>query len=194
MENLHLKNLTTNKLIDYYINQIEKINTKNNNFKSAHIVSKVLYDNADDIINDFEILTKLLTKLYNTFIIGLKRIDIVNPQIKTYRNHSIGYIEDIIHYNIKELKIHNYIDNYFYNEYKSLTNIFKHEINHLNLLKNIDINSKWIDIDYEYQYPYGEDLSIVALERRNHLTTLTHDLTITINKENIIKEIITNHH
>jgi len=32
MENLHLKNLTTNKLIDYYINQIEKINTKNNNF------------------------------------------------------------------------------------------------------------------------------------------------------------------
>lgn len=193
MENLHLKNLTTNKLIDYYINQIEKINTKNNNFKSAHIVSKVLYDNADDIINDFEILTKLLTKLYNTFIIELKRIDIINPQIKTYRNHSIGYIEDIIHYNIKELKIHNYIDNYFYNEYKSLTNIFKHEINHLNLLKNIDINSKWIDIDYEYQYPYGEDLSIVALERRNHLTTLTHDLTITVNKENIIKEILTNH-
>lgn len=193
MENLHLKNLTTNKLIDYYINQIEKINTKNNNFKSAHIVSKVLYDNADDIINDFEILTKLLTKLYNTFIIELKRIDIINPQIKTYRNHSIGYIEDIIHYNIKELKIHNYIDNYFYNEYKSLTNIFKHEINHLNLLKNIDINSKWIDIDYEYQYPYGEDLSIVALERRNHLTTLTHNLTITVNKENIIEEIITNH-
>ena len=194
MENLHLKNLTTNKLIDYYINQIEKINTKNNNFKSAHIISKVLYDNADDIINDFEILTKLLTKLYNTFIIELKRIDIINPQIKTYRNHSIDYIEDIIHYNIKELKIHNYIDNYFYNEYKSLTNIFKHEINHLNLLKNIDINSKWIDIDYEYQYPYGEDLSIVALERRNHLTTLTHDLTITVNKENIIEEIITNHH
>lgn len=193
MENLHLKNLTTNKLIDYYINQIEKINTKNNNFKSAHIVSKVLYDNADDIINDFEILTKLLTKLYNTFIIELKRIDIINPQIKTYRNHSIGYIEDIIHYNIKELKIHNYIDNYFYNEYKSLTNIFKHEINHLNLLKNIDINSKWIDIDYEYQYPYGEDLSIVALELTNHLTTLTHDLTITVNKENIIKEILTNH-
>ena len=194
MENLHLKNLTTNKLIDYYINQIEKINTKNNNFKSAHIVSKVLYDNADDIINDFEILTKLLTKLYNTFIIELKRIDIINPQIKTYRNHSIGYIEDIIHYNIKELKIHNYIDNYFYNDYKSLTNIFKHEINHLNLLKNIDINSKWIDIDYEYQYPYGEDLSIVALELTNHLTTLTHDLTITVNKENIIEEIITNHH
>lgn len=193
MENLHLKNLTTNKLIDYYINQIEKINTKNNNFKSAHIVSKVLYDNADDIINDFEILTKLLTKLYNTFIIELKRIDIVNPQIKTYRNYSIDYIEDIIHYNIKELKIHNYIDNYFYNEYENLTNIFKHEINYLKLLKNIDINSKWINIDYEYHYPYGEDLSIVALELTNHLTTLTHDLTITINKENIIKEIITNH-
>lgn len=193
MENLHLKNLTTNKLIDYYINQIEKINTKNNNFKSAHIVSKVLYDNADDIINDFETLIKLFTKLYNTLIIELKRIDIVNPQIKTYRNYSIDYIEDIIHYNIKELKIHNYIDNYFYNEYENLTNIFKHEINHLKLLKNIDINSKWINIDYEYHYPYGEDLSIVALELTNHLTTLTHDLTITVNKENIIKEIDTNH-
>lgn len=193
MENLHLKNIQKNKLIDYYINEIEKINKRNNNFKSANIVSKLLYNNADDMINDFETLTKLFTKLCNTFIIELKRIDIVNPQIKTYRNYSIGYIEDIIHYNIKELKIHNYIDNYFYNEYKSLTNIFKHEINHLNLLKNIDINSKWIDIDYEYQYPYGEDLSIVALERRNHLTTLTHDLTITVNKENIIKEILTNH-
>jgi len=194
MENLHLKNLTTNKLIDYYINQIEKINKRNNNFKSANIVSKLLYNNADDMINDFETLTKLFTKLCNTFIIELKRIDIVNPQIKTYRNYSIDYIEDIIHYNIKELKIHNYIDNYFYNEYENLTNIFKHEINHLKLLKNIDINSKWINIDYEYHYPYGEDLSMVALELTNHLTTLTHDLTITVNKENIIEEIITNHH
>lgn len=193
MENLHLKNLTTNKLIDYYINQIEKINTKNNNFKSAHIVSKVLYDNADDIINDFETLTKLFTKLYNTLIIELETINIVNPKIKVYRNHTISYIQDIIHYEIKELTIYNYYEYYVTKEYKHLTNIFKHEINHLNLLKNIDINSKWIDIDYEYQYPYGEDLSIVALELTNHLTTLTHDLTITVNKENIIKEIITNH-
>lgn len=194
MENLHLKNLTTNKIIDYYISEIEKINKRNNNFTSAQIVSKLIYNKADDMINDFETLIKLFTKLYNTLIIELKRIDIVNPQIKTYRNYSIDYIVDIIHYNIKELKIHNYIDNYFYNEYENLTNIFKHEINHLKLLKNIDINSKWINIDYEYHYPYGEDLSIVALELTNHLTTLTHDLTITINKENIIKEIITNHH
>lgn len=193
MENLHLKNLQTNKIIDYYISEIKKINKRNNNFTSAQIVSKLIYNKADDMINDFETLIKLFTKLYNTLIIELKRIDIVNPQIKTYRNYSIDYIEDIIHYNIKELKIHNYIDNYFYNEYENLTNIFKHEINHLKLLKNIDINSKWINIDYEYHYPYGEDLSIVALELTNHLTTLTHDLTITINKENIIKEIITNH-
>lgn len=193
MENLHLKNLQTNKIIDYYISEIEKINKRNNNFTSAQIVSKLIYNKADDMIDDFETLIKLFTKLYNTLIIELKRIDIVNPQIKTYRNYSIDYIEDIIHYNIKELKIHNYIDNYFYNEYENLTNIFKHEINHLKLLKNIDINSKWINIDYEYHYPYGEDLSIVALELTNHLTTLTHDLTITINKENIIKEIITNH-
>ena len=193
MENLHLKNLQTNKIIDYYISEIEKINKRNNNFTSTQIVSKLIYNKADDMINDFETLIKLFTKLYNTLIIELKRIDIVNPQIKTYRNYRIDYIEDIIHYNIKELKIHNYIDNYFYNEYENLTNIFKHEINYLKLLKNIDINSKWINIDYEYHYPYGEDLSIVALELTNHLTTLTHDLTITINKENIIKEIITNH-
>ena len=145
------------------------------------------------MINDFETLIKLFTKLYNTLIIELKRIDIINPQIKTYRNHSISYIEDIIHYNIKELTIYNYYEYYVTKDYKHLTNIFKHEINHLKLLKNIDINSKWIDIDYEYHYPYGEDLSMVVLELENHLTMLTHDLTITVNKENIIEEIITNH-
>ena len=193
MENLHLKNLTTNKLIDYYINEIEKINKRNNNFTTLQTACKIINNDTNNIIKDLNTLTNLLTKLYNTLIIELKRIDIINPQIKTYRNHSISYIEDIIHYNIKELKIHNYIDNYFYNEYESLTNIFKHEINHLKLLKNIDINSKWIDIDYKYHYPYGEDLSMVALELTNHLTTLTHDLTITVNKENIIEEIITNH-
>ena len=32
MENLHLKNLQTNKIIDYYISEIEKINKRNNNF------------------------------------------------------------------------------------------------------------------------------------------------------------------
>lgn len=193
MENLHLKNLTTNKLIDYYINEIEKINKRNNNFTTLQTACKIINNDTNNIIKDLNTLTKLLTKLYNTFIIELKRIHIINPQIKTYRNHSISYIEDIIHYNIKELTIYNYYEYYVTKDYKHLTNIFKHEINHLKLLKNIDINSKWINIDYEYHYPYGEDLSIVALELTNHLTTLTHDLTITINKENIIKEIITNH-
>lgn len=193
MDNLHLKNLTTNKFIDYYIYEIDKINTRNNNFTTLQTTIKILNNNADAMINDFEKLIKLFTKLYNTLIIELKNIDIINPQIKAYRNHTIGYIEDIIQYNIKELKIHNYINNYFYNEYERLTNIFKYEINHLKLLKNIDINSKWIDIDYEYHYPYGEDLSMVVLELENHLTMLTHDLTITVNKENIIKEIDTNH-
>ena len=134
MENLHLKNLQTNKIIDYYISEIEKINKRNNNFTSAQIVSKLIYNKADDMINDFETLIKLFTKLYNTLIIELKRIDIVNPQIKTYRNYSIDYIEDIIHYNIKELKIHNYIDNYFYNEYETLTNIFKQLVKNFKFL------------------------------------------------------------
>lgn len=194
MENLHLKNLQTNKIIDYYISEIEKIKTKNNNFKSAHIVGKLLYNNTDDIIKDFQTLTNLLTKLCNIFIIELKRINIINSKIKEYRSHSISYIEDIIHYNLKELNIYNYIDNYFYKHHERLTNIFKYEIEQLKLLKNIDINSKWIDIDYEYHYPHGEDLSMVVFELENHLTTLTYDLTITVNKENIIKEIDTNHY
>lgn len=193
MENLHLKNLKTNKIIDYYIYEIDKINKKNNNFKTQQIVSKILYNNADTMIKDFQTLTNLLTKLCNIFIIELKKINIVNPKIKEYRNHTISYIEDIIHYNLKELNIYNYVDNYFYKEYERLANIFKHEINTLNLLKNIGVNSKWINIDYEYHYPYGEDLSMVILELTNHLTTLSHDLTITINKENIIEEIDTNH-
>lgn len=193
MENLHLKNLTTNKLIDYYINEIEKINKRNNNFTTLQTACKIINNDTNDIIKDLNTLTNLLTKLYNTLIIELETINIVNPQIKTYRNHTISYIQDIIHDEIKELTIYNYYEYYVTKDYKHLTNIFKYEINHLKLLKNIDINSKWIDIDYEYQYPYGEDLSIVALELTNHLTTLTHDLTITINKENIIKEIITNH-
>lgn len=193
MKNLHLKNLTINKIIDYYINEIDKINKRNNNFNTLNTTVKIINNNTDDMIKDFETLTNLLTKLCNIIIIELKRINIVNPKIKEYRSHSISYIEDIIHYNIKELNIYNYIDNYFYNEYERLTNIFKHEVNTLNLLKNIDINSKLINIDYEYHYPYGEDLSMVVLELTNHLTTLTHDLTITLNKENIIKEIDTNH-
>lgn len=41
MENLHLKNLQTNKIIDYYISEIKKINKRNNNFTSAQIVSKL---------------------------------------------------------------------------------------------------------------------------------------------------------
>ena len=194
MENLHLKNLKTNKIIDYYIYEIDKINKRNNNFNTLNTAVKIINNNADDLINDFKTLTNLLTKLCNIFIIELKKINIANPKIKEYRNHTISYIEDIIHYNLKELNIYNYIDNYFYKEYERLTNIFKHEINTLNLLKNIDINLKWIDIDYEYHYPYGEDLSMVVFELTNHLTTLTHDLTITINKENIIEEIDTNHH
>ena len=194
MENLHLKNLQTNKIIDYYISEIEKINKRNNNFTTLQTACKIINNDTEDITKDIHTLTKLLTKLYNTLIIELETINIVNPKIKEYRNHTISYIQDIIHDEIKELTIYNYYEYYVTKDYKYLTNIFKHEINHLKLLKNIDINSKWIDIDYEYQYPYGEDLSIVVLELENHLTTLTHDLTITVNKENIIKEIETNHH
>jgi|GEM_PF-7047338 hypothetical protein len=194
MENLHLKNLTTNKLIDYYINEIEKINKRNNNFTTLQTACKIINNDTNDTVRDLQSLTKLLNQLFKILIIELESIDIINPEIKTYRNHTISYVQDIIHYEIKELTIYNYYEYYVTKDYKHLTNIFKHEINHLNLLKNIDINSKWIDIDYEYQYPYGEDLSIVVLELTNHLTTLTHDLTITVNKENIIKEIETNHH
>ena len=193
MENLHLKNLKTNKIIDYYISEIEKINTRNNNFTTLQTACKIINNDTKDITKDLNTLTKLLTKLYNTLIIELKTINIVNPKIKEYRNNTISYIQHIIHYEIKELTIYNYYEYYVTKDYKHLTNIFKYEINHLKLLKNVDINSKWIDINYEYPYQYGDDLNIVVLELTNHLTTLTHDLTITVDKNNIIKDIETNH-
>lgn len=193
MENLHLKNLTTNKLIDYYINEIEKINKRNNNFTTLQTACKIINNDTNDLIKDFQSLTKLLKQLYKALITELERIDIVNPKIKSYRSHTISYIEDIIHYEIKELTIYNYYEYYVTKDYKHLTNIFKHEINQLNLLKNIDINSKWIEIDYEYHYEYGEYLNLVVFESKNHLTTLIHDLTITIDDNNIIKDIETNH-
>ena len=190
MENLHLKNLQTNKIIDYYISQIEKIYKRNNNFTTHQSACKIINNDINDTVRDLQALTKLLNQLFKILIIELESIDIINPEIKKYRNYTINYIQDIIHHELKEHSI---------KDYKLLIKIFKYEIDHLKLLKNIDINSKWIDIDYEYHYHTRtilgtEYLNIVVLEQRNHLTTLTHDLIITIDEySNIIKDIETNH-
>ena len=190
MENLHLKNLQTNKIIDYYIFQIEKIYKRNNNFTTHQTACKIINNDINDTVRDLQALTKLLNQLFKILIIELESINIVNPEIKKYRNHTINYIEDIIHDELKENSP---------KDYKLLIKIFKYEIDQLKLLKNIDINSKWIDIDYEYHYHTRtilgtEYLNIVVLEQRNHLTTLTHDLIITIDEySNIIKDIETNH-
>lgn len=190
MENLHLKNLQTNKIIDYYISQIEKIYKRNNNFTTHQTACKIINNDINDTVRDLQALTKLLNQLFKILIIELESINIVNPEVKKYRNHTINYIEDIIHDELKENSP---------KDYNLLIKIFKYEIDQLKLLKNIDINSKWIDIDYEYHYHTRtilgtEYLNIVVLERRNHLTTLTHDLIITIDEySNIIKDIETNH-
>lgn len=190
MENLHLKTLQTYKIINYYISQIEKIYKRNNNFTTHQTACKIINNDINDTFRDLQALTKLLNQLFKILIIELESINIVNPEIKKYRNHTINYIEDIIHDELKENSP---------KDYKLLIKIFKYEIDQLKLLKNININSKWIDIDYEYHYHTRtilgtEYLNIVVLERRNHLTTLTHDLIITIDEySNIIKDIETNH-
>lgn len=57
MENLHLKNLQTNKIIDYYISEIEKINKRNNNFTTLQTACKIINNDTEDITD--EILIKL---------------------------------------------------------------------------------------------------------------------------------------
>lgn len=89
MENLHLKNLTTNKLIDYYINEIEKINKRNNNFTTLQTACKIINNDTNDTVRDLQSLTKLLNQLFKILTIELESIDIINPEIKTYRNHTI---------------------------------------------------------------------------------------------------------
>ena len=75
--------------------------------------------------------------------------------------------------------------------HRLLTEIFQDHIEKLKQLKDIDINSQWINIDHEYQYDTDEDRVLIIFDTQNHLTALHRELMILINN-NIIKDISTN--
>lgn len=166
MQNLHLKNLQNLNPIDIYLNKIEKI--YNNNY-------------------DFEKLITLLKKLYSHIEKELKSIKIKNSKIQLYRSHLLDYIWDIQEYELRYAAENAYsIVNH-----RLLTEIFQDHIEKLKQLKDIDINSQWINIDHEYQYDTDEGKVLIIFATQNHLTALHKELMILINN-NIIKDISTN--
>lgn len=166
MQNLHLKNLQNLNPIDIYLNKIEKI--YNNNY-------------------DFEKLITLLKKLYSHIEKELKSIKIKNSKIQLYRSHLLDYIWDIQEYELRYAPENAYsIVNH-----RLLTEIFQDHIEKLKQLKDIDINSQWINIDHEYQYDTDEGKVLIIFDTQNHLTTLHRELMILVNN-NIIKDISTN--
>ena len=166
MQNLHLKNLQNLDPIDIYLNKIEKI--YNNNY-------------------DFEKLITLLKKLYSHIEKELESIKIKNSKIQLYRSHLFDYIWDIQEYELRYAAENAYsIVNH-----RLLTEIFQDHIEKLKQLKDIDINSQWINIDHEYQYDTDEGKVLIIFDTQNHLTALNRELTILINN-NIIKDISTN--
>lgn len=166
MQNLHLKNLQNLDPIDIYLNKIEKI--YNNNY-------------------DFEKLITLLKKLYSHIEKELESIKIKNSKIQLYRSHLLEYIWDIQEYELRYAAENAYsIVNH-----RLLTEIFQDHIEKLKQLKDIDINSQWINIDHEYQYDTDEGRVLIIFDTENHLTALHRELMILINN-NIIKDISTN--
>lgn len=166
MQNLHLKNLQNLDPIDIYLNKIEKI--YNNNY-------------------NFEKLITLLKKLYSHIEKELESIKIKNSKIQLYRSHLLDYIWDIQEYELRYAAENAYsIVNH-----RLLTEIFQDHIEKLKQLKDIDINSQWINIDHKYQYDTDEGRVLIIFDNQNHLTALNRELIILINN-NIIKDISTN--
>ena len=166
MKNLHLKNLNNTDIIDIYLNKIEKI--YNNNY-------------------DFEKLITLLKKLYSHIEKELESIKIKNSKIQLYRSHLLDYIWDIQEYELRYAAENAYsIVNH-----RLLTKIFQDHIEKPKQLKDIDINSQWINIDHEYQYDTDEGRVLIIFDTQNHLTALNRELIILITN-NIIKDISTN--
>lgn len=167
MKNLHLKNLNNTDIIDIYLNKIEKI--YNNNY-------------------DFEKLITLLKKLYTYIEKELETINIINPDIQKYKKYLIDYIKDIKE---KELRYPAKENTYSIKNHKILTEYFKNNIEKLKLLKDIDINLQWINLDYEYQQynSINKEQVLTISHIENHLTASHKELNISIDSDNIIKKI-----
>jgi hypothetical protein len=172
MQNLHLKNLQNIDQIDIYLNYLNKIQTTCNNeykYKKRFITLKKLY--------------KYIQK-------ELESINIKNEQIELYKDYLIEYISDIIKYDFKNTEERTFSIMF----YPLVINMFKNYIEKLKLLKDIDINSQWINLDYEYKHHNYIDkekvLTISYME--NHLTSSHKKLNIFIDYNNIIKKITIN--
>lgn len=166
MQNLHLKNLKNLNPIDIYLTKIEKI--YNNNY-------------------NFEKLITLLKKLYSHIEKELESIKIKNSKIQLYRSHLLDYIWDIQEYELR----YPAENAYSIVNHRLLTEIFQDHIEKLKQLKDIDINSQWININHEYQYDTDEGRALIIFDTQNHLTALHRELIILVNN-NIIKDISTN--
>lgn len=166
MQNLHLKNLQNLDPIDIYLNKIEKI--YNNNY-------------------DFEKLITLLKKLYSHIEKELESIKIKNSKIQLYRSHLLDYIWDIQEYELRYAAENAYsIVNH-----RLLTEIFQDHIEKLKQLKDIDINSQWINIDHIYssKIPYYHYRIITVIDINHHFTKTNRSLQFYVNENNIIVKI-----
>ena len=169
MQNLHLKNLQNLDQIDIYLNYLNKIRaTCNNEYK-------------------YEKLFISLKKLYKYIENELESINIKNTEIQRYQEHLINYISDIIKYDFKNTEERTYSTTF----YPLIINVFKNNIEKLKLLKDINTNSQWINLDYEYQRynSINKEKVLTISHMENHLTASHKELNISIDNDNIIKKI-----
>lgn len=169
MQNLHLKNLQNLDQIDIYLNYLNKMRkTCNNEYK-------------------YKKLFISLKKLYKYIENELESINIKNTEIQNYQEHLINYISDILKYDFKNTEESTYSIMF----YPLVINMFKNNIEKLKQLKDIDINSQWINLDYEYQRfnSMNKEKVLTISHTENHLTPSYKELNIFIDNNNIIKKI-----
>ena len=166
MQNLHIKNLNNTEPIDYYLNKIEKIDHEKENFKE---------------------LVTILNKLYTYIEKELELINIINPRIQEYRNYLLDYIWNIKKHGLTPPKNTAFpITNH-----KLWTENLKDNIEKLKLLKDLDIDSKWINIEYIHstKLPYYYYKLITVVDINNHFTNTNRSLQFYVNEDNIIVDI-----
>ena len=78
--------------------------------------------------------------------------------------------------------------------YPLIINKIKDDIKNLKLLKDIDINSQWINIDYKGYYYTDEDKEFTIFDTENHLTNFMIELVVLVDNNNIIKKITPNYY
>lgn len=169
MKNLHLKNLQNLDPIENYLQQIEKI------YNNEHSLKKLFTP---------------LKNLYSYIKKELESINIKNTEIQSYQEHLINYISDILKYDFKNTNE----TTYSIMHYPLIINKFKDDIKNLKLLKDIDINSQWVNIEYNDYYHTDEGSVFTIFDTENHLTNFMIELVVLVDNNNIIKKITPNYY